>query len=348
MLGKIKGKHYQEYYQNPAAYLLDQFEKVHLLLQYAVRRFRAATPLQTEPFNGFFISDQEIDVILERNSLATDPNGETESIRQTVKKLEDGIAAKLRLAEANGFVLPSTRLRNCLGLSDYELDVLLICLIPLYNADYQRLFAFLQNDVSRTLPSIQLIERILTDTFEERCRARDYFSSHMPLLKWQLISIGEDKSAGALTPTTPFSIDARIAGYLTGSTLLDSKTEPCLKVIDCHQTIEELLLAEELKARLHNLIDYLQLPAAGDTNHILAFSGPTGSGKKQIAAVMAHAIGIPLLSLRVAPILNNFEIFQNTIRRVLREVLLVGSGLLIEDFDLLMEDNLGLPPLSPT
>ncbi len=328
-----------DYKSNSMAYLLDEFEKIRLVLLLTVHQFRSNNLPRDDALTGFFISDGEIDYILERNIPASNKDKQVEILKASIKDQEDLITRKLTQCEANGIALPITHLKNCFNLTKFEADILLICLSSLYNMGYEKVFAYLQNDASQKHLSIQLIDRMFTETFEECCRNRDSFSTHMPLLKWRMLKTNEGQYRGPFLPSMPLVIDDRIAAFLTGSSYLDSGTSLCLSVLESYQTFDELLLEEDLKLRLKNLTDYFRQPLSNGINHIITLYGPSGSGKKHCAAIVAKSINRPLLSLRLAPILNDYGVFRETVTRVIREILILGAGLLIEDFDLLSVEN---------
>jgi hypothetical protein len=61
-------------------------------------------------------------------------------------------------------------------LSPFEVDALLICLAPEIDLRYERLFGYLQDDVTKRRPSVDLLLNLLSPTFESKLSARQYFS----------------------------------------------------------------------------------------------------------------------------------------------------------------------------
>ena len=53
------------------------------------------------------------------------------------------------------------RLARLFGLSTLDIDILLICLAPELDNRYERLYAYLQDDVTRKRPSVDLVFNLL-------------------------------------------------------------------------------------------------------------------------------------------------------------------------------------------
>src|SRR5262249_44832248 len=98
------------------------------------------------------------------NAFCTRAGDMAESIKGSVKSAPKNVG--LRLA----------RLQALFARSDFEKDVLLVCLLAELEARYRRLFGYLQDDASRTQPGVDLILHILQPVMPEAGTARAAFA----------------------------------------------------------------------------------------------------------------------------------------------------------------------------
>jgi ATPase family associated with various cellular activities (AAA) len=84
---------------------------------------------------------------------------------------------------------PLAALARAHGLSSFDLELLVIALAPEVDVRYGRLYAFLQDDVSRTVPEVDLALTLLCPTAESKIARREHFASDAPLLRDELLSL---------------------------------------------------------------------------------------------------------------------------------------------------------------
>lgn len=82
------------------------------------------------------------------------------------------------------------RLRRLHDLNDLERGSLLIALLPEVDSRYRRLFGYLQDDASRSRPSVELISEILAPLSPSEAVMRLVFDGSSPLIEQGLLLIG--------------------------------------------------------------------------------------------------------------------------------------------------------------
>ena len=70
----------------------------------------------------------------------------------------------------------------------------MLCLLPEQDARYRRLLGYLQDDVSRTNPTVELLLQILSPVAGEIEAGRSCFDSESTLLKQHLLILSGDDS----------------------------------------------------------------------------------------------------------------------------------------------------------
>src|SRR5262245_58530942 len=161
-------------YQN----LLAHLARLDLRLRRAVlaTRQQATAPTDDE-FRGLYISDQLADTLLDHLPAAAPgaaPAGQ-EGPAATTPDLDGDIAAAgltLEHAEAaaarRGDVLRLPRLCRAFGLSRFERDVIVAALAAEVDLKYERLFAYLQDDVTKKRPTVDLLLELLCESLPQR------------------------------------------------------------------------------------------------------------------------------------------------------------------------------------
>ena len=170
-----------------------------------------------------------------------------------------------RLAEENrrraaesarrGIVLRLDELTRAFGLTSFDCDALLLCLAPELDLRYERLYAYLQDDVTKKRPSVDLILNLLSPTFEDKLTALGRFAAPAPLIAHRLVEVFDDPAQ----PRPPLlarylKADDRIVRYLLDADEPDARLLPCAERDEPAVRLEDLFLPPEIKRRLAALV----------------------------------------------------------------------------------------------
>lgn len=188
-------------YTTNLEHLLDEFHRLDWLLERAIQQFRLRRnqDVSTE-FQGLHISDHEIDgLISDRNKQSDQSWIETQA---KAMKLHGEIQQRIAEAQAAGVRLRLPYLQQTFQLNQFETDLLLLALAPELDLCYQKLYAYLQDDVTRKRPSIDLALRLFCCSLEEQVKAREAFIKGSPLLEYSLLLVHEDPT----DRPSPFSV----------------------------------------------------------------------------------------------------------------------------------------------
>ncbi len=199
--------------------LLAELERIDLLIRARVAHLRQQHAAD-EHFRGLYISEQEVDGLLAQ------PNGRPTWLRgkdnDWLSSVDERLAARAGNADAArgersppGAPTRLQRLRDVFGLTRFEIDTLLVCLAGELDLRYEKLYAYLQDDVTRRRPSVELVIHLLTTTDAERLSARRSFQRNAPLLTHQLAHLLEDPAQSRPPLLAQYvKIDDRIVRYL--------------------------------------------------------------------------------------------------------------------------------------
>ena len=99
-------------------------------------------------------------------------------------------------------------------LSAFDLDLVIIALAPEIDLRYERIYAYLQDDVTRRRPGVELALNLLCDNAEEKVVRRSHFAADAPLVANGLLHLHSD-SARPRSPLLSYELAAWL-GWIVG------------------------------------------------------------------------------------------------------------------------------------
>jgi AAA+ superfamily predicted ATPase len=326
-------------YQNSLEHLVAELERIDLILRLQALKVRSLFGYSArEELRGLYISEKEIDDIL----TATTPFQQTNSIpnnasfepfEEKLHQLELEIREKKTESLEHGLSLRLEQLRQMFHLTPLELDALLICLLPELDLRYERLYAYLHDDVTKKRATIGLVLDMLCPSFEDKLAARRCFSLQSPLIKHQLLSFTDDTLAKSISLLArPLKVDERIITYLLGWDELDANLLPFVRVVVPQVELEKVILDEDVKSRLVQLTSHYMNADSGLVWH---FYGPWGAGKQTTAEAICHQLSLKLLIIDCPKMLALNTPFEMLVKLILRESLLQNAAVYWDGFDVL-------------
>jgi AAA+ superfamily predicted ATPase len=300
-------------------YLREELRRLDARLELEISKRRnpeLANPLGQ--FQGLVISDEEV------ADLLASPPGEPPS------------APEAQLSEtrsSSGHVfLP--RLVRLFGLSHFEEWCVLLCLAPELDRKYERLYAYLQDDLSQKKPRVDLALKLAGASGPERLAARSAFEPAAPLVKHRLLQVGgelEEERAPLLSRT--LKLDDRVVNYLLGLQHLDRRIAP-MAYIEFPGDAAPSSPAPESRQR--QLREFLARHAASRV--LIHFHGPDGSGKESLARTACAEAGQPVILIDASRWAASSIPFEDLAIAWGREALLQQAALCLTNVDSLFQD----------
>jgi ATP-dependent 26S proteasome regulatory subunit len=181
-------------------------------------------------------------------------------------------------AEASAEAAPAlVLLAETLGLSRFERNILLLCVVAEFDNSFSELFARAQGDPGRVYPTFALALSLFDDA------AWDALSPERPLRYWKLIEINQP-GAQALT-ISALRADERIVNYVKGLNYLDDRLAPYLTIVASSEFSEAMPASQRLLRT--RIISRWQDAGSGASIPIVELLGADSSGKQLIAAAAA-------------------------------------------------------------
>src|SRR5262249_9157115 len=149
---------------------------------------RQDDPAPDDPFRGLYLTDESVDLLL-RGPSADAPAVDAVE-REQVERAADA-------AEQDGTTLVLRELARAAQLTDIDLELLIVALAPDIDNRFERLYGYLNDDVTRRRATIALAFDIV-DVSPADATARARLSASAPLLAYGLLEM-EDAERPFLT-----------------------------------------------------------------------------------------------------------------------------------------------------
>lgn len=329
-------------YESSIEHLLDEFQRIDHLIQSYMNNFMGEQEEYIDELRGLYVSEDEVNTILQ-NPLSRfhyDPISDPE--QEHLETITWKINKRREHSIQSGKELRLQLLSDLFHLKPAEIDILLISLASELDLRYEKLYSYLQNDVTKKWPQVDLVIHLLFPSIEERIQGREYFSSDAPLIRNRIIHLVNNDPENMSSLVSNFiKVDERIVNFLTGSDEIEPGIRDFCTVIEPKSPGDVLISGERGKDRITELITWhsrLNDPL------ILYLYGAYGVGKKTTSDVFCRELGIPLL--RVDSRVLTGEKSIDTLTRIIREAILQHSYLYFEGFDILFKDEGSKFPLN--
>jgi AAA+ superfamily predicted ATPase len=313
-------------------HLLAELERLRWLLRAEILRMRASNLLNDDQFRGLYISDDQVDAIL--NASPAEAQGSPEAIAALrdidalyarASGCEARIAVRSAASAAAGIVLPLDRLSILFSISSIEREVLLLSVAPEIDPDFETLYSYVQNDVTRKRPTVGLILRLLGESPIDRLDLRRVFSPGGCLLQPPLMRFSEDAQERE-TPllSRPVRPEERVIAFLLEHQESDSRLRSFMRTVRPSRTLASLHLPKELAAALCQASNFVR-----EQGGILFFHGAEGTGKRAAAEAISAEARRPLVAVDLSIAHSAGVNVAATLALLRREAILCGANLLL-------------------
>ncbi|MFC4101937.1 ATP-binding protein [Paenibacillus xanthanilyticus] len=301
-----------------------------LMLLDALIQFRLDCRIELErdnpfdPMRGLLVTEEEVARLLNESADDMELSASLADRQRSIQQRRSEIDARLAANLSEHRPLPLLALAGRFGLLAFERQCVLLALAPELNRKYEKLFGYLQDDVTCKHPTVDLALKLFGGNEAGQYAARVAFEEERPLMKW-IMEEGE-RSAGILSK--PLRLDSRIVSYLLGTSEFDPRLSPYAKPLTV--PIEwPLLEVEELQAKL---LHFVRMNEAGRPAGpmLIHLWGGDGAGKKTHAALLAAKLGKPAFRLRLQPASKWTAETNQLLHRFFREARLAGAVIALE------------------
>jgi SpoVK/Ycf46/Vps4 family AAA+-type ATPase len=322
------------------AHLLAEMERIDLLIRYQIaHRYKLQT--EDEQFRGLYISDQEAESLLRKpigmpQWLVSKTEAQADPVAQ-LEQIENLLHERTQQSMREGIELRLERLRELFELTPFDIDALLVCMAVELDLRYEKLYGYLQDDVTKKKPSVELLLNLFAPSFGSSVSARQRLSAEAPLLRFRLLELVEDPSH---LPTPLLSrfvkVDDRVVQYLLGAKGVDERIRAFVELMDCNDGLESLPVDDELKQGLMRLAVSTSL----SQSVVIHLKGPTVTDKQGAAQAVCHHKNQGLLMADLEHLAAESEtVFAKNLVLIYREARLLRSAVFWKGVDSLQSEQ---------
>jgi AAA+ superfamily predicted ATPase len=249
-------------------------------------------PFGSDPFRGLHISPDDAQATLSKQ-----PVSSLFGQNNTQKPISSLLKPWQRL----------TQIKEKFDLTDFDLDVIVIALATELDLRYERLYAYLQDDITRKRPTVDLALNLLCHTTADRIQKRSRFLSDAPLFKGGLLELVADSHQVEPSLLSRYIKPVeQLSSWLIGSSALDERLESYAELVNTCQESNVQSIALE---KMHVLTEMITEARSTNNPLTLYFRGDPGVGKRTVAESLACVAQAPLLVIDLTRLLtsNNFD-----------------------------------------
>ena len=312
-------------YPDSLDHLRHELSRIDLLLRRAVIVTRARhAGVEQDEFRGLVISESEIDSMAQVLDLVGEPWRAAQAVEQDLRPIDEHIDqlrieidGRIAATRAEGRVPRLASLASSFELSQAEIDLLLLALGPELEPRYETLYAFLQNDVTRKRPSVDLGLNVICRDMREKIFARVFFAEDAPLVRYALVDVLDEAHDKQPTFLRRF-VKAResVVRMLLDQPAAAPETGTWLRASD--DAAENV--SESTRAQIRNLAAALVSSDAQPS--VIFLCGTQDEALTSAARLAAHELGHPLLRVELAQL-------ESGLASIARDARLYSAALLV-------------------
>jgi hypothetical protein len=311
-------RHYRDSYEHLDDCLAWLDSGLRILLQ----RFHART--DAADVHGWFMSRKSAEALLEPARYSSE-DVDAEAVR--LREYWQHIHHRVQLSTVEQVLLALPQLAHFFRLSPIEEMALIVCIGAEIDAKYSRLYAYLQDDLTRPLPTPGLVAK-LASLVSSLPAPQLMFSSEAPIFRWHLLRARNDGYPSPFV-TQGLSLDPRVAAFLLPGLQSADQIYPFLRPF--WRELDEGHPYEAIVDRLERIL------RNGRTKLVAQFGGPAAGEGPRVASALCRRLNLGLLRLSVRQLTQTaasggISVVEG-LRCAYREALLKPSAVYIAGFD---------------
>ncbi len=270
-------------FSGPAEHLVAELERIELLLRRRALLLHDTGLIIDSDFRGRYVAGKHIDRAPFDGQQAPEPPAAV-ALARLAAQVDELNRQRTALADEMGAELRLPRLARLAGLGRLEVDALLLAAGAQLDLCWEGLLAYVQDDVTRRRPTLQLALDLLTHDRDERLHGRALLSAG-PLIRDRLMRlIGEfDEHSRPPLPARSLGLEERVLRHLLGDDSVDDALGG---------SVERLAAAD-----LDLSGEHAAAAAALEAHVPVILQGRPAAGGRDVAAALAARLGRSALAV---------------------------------------------------
>ncbi len=243
------------------------------------------------------------------------------ALEETLQKQRRELAQRLSML-GQGVILPLEELRAGFGLTDQELDLLVLAAAPRLTVDLSRLLALAWADFSQRQPTAGFLAEVIAEDPQDIPDILALMGPRSRLVRYRLLIAQEHPNWRPHTPRVhaPISVPQRLLDYITAELLTEAGLKGC-NLTDDGLDASQLVLDASIQVQM---LKALRKPQAR-----VCLLGTVGAGRRTIVRSFTTRAGQKLLTVSLTEALDSNRPLLVQLAEILREARLHHGALLL-------------------
>ncbi len=282
----------------------------------------------------------------------TDFGQVVEPLRQQMMAVEQRMAHLREQALKKKQALPFDRLCRSFDLDVVEEQILMLALSPMFDASFRKRIARYKDNILLDYVDVDLCLAVLFDTRRERLAAMQWFGEQGRLFQSRILVPSVPKEAGSEHQLAyELLAPGRVVNFVLGRGDIDMAIRsyaslsypqiPMDHVVLPENTLNEVLnLADQFAGELRDEAARMHSAMGGvEKGGVIAFVGPSGTGKTHTARALASYLEVPALEVDCGRLATDDHRFKQALEAVFWQARLLNAVLILDRPEAIMQEN---------
>ncbi len=316
---------------------------LNLLLERDVVRWQQAGQDPSDRFRGLRVSDADALALTRQapgehwGSQVKIPEAETRRLEAASKKANQTILSLEEEAQKLGISLRLKALAEIFELSEFEWWAFILCLAPALDLRFERIYGYLQDDVTRNQASVDLILNLLLPVGLGRLDYLSHFEPSSSLRRFRLVRLVEENGRHPNLLRQAFQAAPQVVSWVLGAYTPQSEN-PWSEFIPLTQDTPDEWAT--------SIFEDEELPSADVIETICPFVSLYGEDvllQDMVVRRLSSAISKPLYKLTI-PADSSIEMAIEQLTHAVRDARMLGALLYLQGVDLFIDHDKCLLP----
>ncbi|MFZ5352371.1 MAG: ATP-binding protein [Bacillota bacterium] len=327
---------YLDHYLSGWEYFTDELKilDIRLYLQIIIEKKSQSQEL-FEQLKGLVLTEEEILRLLNMDALTIKSDPQIDELRERLEILESLVAKKKEATLGRGILISLPYFSKTLKLSYFEEKCIILCLALELDRKYEKVYGFLQDDITCKRPVVDMAMKLFCSSREERLKARLYFQSDSKLTRFFLDKEDEEESRKPLLSKI-MKLDKRVTAIILGLLETDTDMFPYMEILKPDQRLDELIIHKDIHRKICVYAEQNRISKRNGS--VFYLWGNKGSGRE---LQVKHYCNFFKKILIIADLkqISHEDGYEGIIDQVFREAMFLQAVVCFASFDVLIEDE---------
>jgi AAA+ superfamily predicted ATPase len=347
-------------YADPMEHVREELRRIALLIELRGLILKKQGRIdESNRFRGLLLREGELDALLKQAAIGPEEPPEDSDEITSKRAAFASMTRRISLREAatlwavregaGGCRMPLLEVCKRFSLDRFSYHILILALAPEVDLNFQRMFSYLLNDVTKKRPTVHLALELLSSDDTDRRAGRRAFAADAPAILYNLVHL-EPAKGGLETSLLlrEFKMPERMVQWLLGTAELAPAMRRYAKIEEHEPAFDDLVFDKRGTIRVAALGEYMKRLHRAEGEHatpLVVLTGDEGVGKRTVAGRLAACLETKLLVVDLGGTAIPMARRDVAFRDIAREARLHQTSLCLSGFESELVKNGVIPAL---